>query len=780
MSSTQSNTSEPMSELTRKNEVRYRTLVANLPGAAIFEVDHELRYQLADGQALREAGMAPADLEGKTIWEVLDTKRAKTYELLYRQALAGYPFQVEHEDHGRYFISQGIPLRNEAGDVYAVLAASYDITDRKQTGEALRQSEEHLRLIMESAIDYAIFTLDLDRKITRWNAGATQLTGWTEEEVLGQGGEIVFTPEDRENNVVETEVRVATETGHFANERWHVRKDGSRFWGSGFTVPLRTAGGQVRGFLKIMRDDTERRRTQAALQQAKEVAEQAARAKEEFLAHMSHEIRTPLNAVVGLAHLLSQQDLPSEAHENVQTLMFSADNLRLLVDDILDFSKIQAGKVVIEETAVRLPELLTSLQKAHQPRADEQKTRLQFHIAPPVPELVRTDSLKLQQVLNNLVSNAIKFTQGGEVTVNVALNRRENDHLWLDVSVQDTGIGIPSDKLTTIFDAFTQADNSTVRQYGGTGLGLSITRLLLALMGSHIKVESEAGKGSRFFFTLPVKREAEAAGPGTEDAKAAIPTVDWGALRVLLVEDVAVNRMIFKQFLRQWGLSQLDEASNGEEAVAMAEQTPYDLILMDVRMPVMDGYQATQAIRSLPNDAYRQVPIIALTADTVDEIKKHTESPLFTDVITKPFVPEDAQQKIIRHLSLAPPVSDVPPVQISLKKLNKLFQKKSSSIRMFMEEAVRELKDLRRKFSQALLKRDETALVNLNHKTSFMLDLLTLYGLKDYLRNCLVLVMDQVATEQLEEARQRGEAMIDRAIASLEAQLRRMEGQAVE
>ena len=766
-------------EVLRQSEVRYRALVANLPGGAVFEVNHELRYQLADGQALREVGMTPADLEGKTLWEVLDADRAQAYEVLYRQALGGQPFNLEHQDHGRHFVSRGVPLRNGDSEIYAALAVSYDITERKQAEEALRQSEEHLQLIMQSAIDYAIFTLDTDRKITRWNAGATQLTGWTEGEVLGQPGEIVFTAEDRKNDMVEKETRVATEEGHFANERWHVRRDGSQFWGSGFTVPLRTAQGQVRGFLKIMRDDTERHQTRITLQQAKESAERAARAKSDFLAHMSHEIRTPLNAVVGLAHLLAQQsDLPPTQQENLQTLRFSADSLRVLVDDILDFSKIQAGKVTIEETEVRLPELLTGLQKAHQPRADEQGTRLRFQVDPQLPDVVRTDSLKLQQVLNNLMSNAIKFTQSGEVTVSVALNRQENDDLWIDVSVQDTGIGIPSDKLTTIFDAFAQADNTTVRQFGGTGLGLSITHLLLELMESRIAVESEVGKGSRFFFTLPVKKGNEFAGP--DSATVALSAPDWKRLRVLLVEDVAVNRMIFEQFLRQWGLSQLDEAANGEEAVSLVQQTledghPYDLILMDVRMPVMDGYQATRAIRSLPDDAYRQVPIIALTADTVEEIKKHTESPLFTDVITKPFVPEDAHRKIIRHLSPPPAVSDLPPVRVSLKKLNKLFQKDVLSIRTFMEETIRELNDLRRKFNQALPTRDETALVNLNHKASLMLDLLALYDLKDYLRICLALVMERVATEHLEEARRRGEGMIDQAIASSEEQLRRME-----
>ncbi len=767
----------PLSPPTQpENAAQLRALVANLPGAAVFEVDHDLRYRLADGEALREAGLTPADLEGKTIREVLGAERADVYEPLYRQALAGRSFEIEHRDHGRDFVTRGTPLRNQAGEIYAALAVSYDINERKHAEEALRQSEEHLQLIMQSAIDYAIFTMDLDRRVTRWNAGAQRLLGYTEAEIIGQLGDVVFTPEDQEKGMMEREARVATEEGHFANERWHLRKDGSRFWGSGFTMPLRTSEGKVRGFLKIMRDDTERRRTEAALQQAKETAEQAAHAKEDFLAHMSHEIRTPLNAVVGLSNLLLQQDLPPEAQENVEILKFSADNLRLLVDDILDFSKIQAGKAVLEETPVRLSELFASLQKAHQPRADEQGTTLQFRADPQLPEVVRTDALKLSQVLNNLLSNALKFTQAGQVTVRATLNRQEADNLWIDISVQDTGIGIAPDKLATIFDAFTQADNSTVRQYGGTGLGLSISRLLLELMGSRIKVESEVGQGSRFYFTLPAKKEAQAAEPDSADTDMAIPAVDWSTLKVLLVEDLAVNRMIFEQFLRQWGLTELDEAVNGEEAVAMAQQKRYDLILMDVRMPVMDGYQATQAIRSLPDDAHRQVPIIALTADTVDEIKKHTESPLFTDVITKPFVPEDAQRKIIRHLLPPSDVTDeFTTAKVSLKKLKKLFEKDSPSVRLFVEEAVAELGRMRRNFNQAMPARDETALVNLNHKASFMLDLLALYDLKDYLRLCLVLVMDQVDADTLEEAHQEGEAMIDQAIASLEEHLQQMD-----
>ena len=506
----------------RQSETRYRALVAHLPGGAAFEVDHDLRYRVADGQALREAGFSPADLEGKTIWETQDTELATVYESLYRQALSGEPFHHEHQLQDRTYVSRGVPLCDKEGNIYAALAVSYDITERKQAEEAMLR--------------------------------------------------------------------------------------------------------------------------------AKEAAEQAARAKEEFLSHMSHEIRTPLNAVVGLANLLLQQNTNATQTEQLQTLKFSADNLRMLVDDILDFSKLQAGKVTLDETPVRLVELLDSLQKAHQPHAQQQGTDLVFHLDPNLPEHVLLDQLKLSQVLHNLLSNALKFTQAGSVRLAVLLREKPTtlpeDHLLIDFSVHDTGIGIPPDKLTTIFEVFVQADSSTARRYGGTGLGLSITQSLLALMGSRIEVESQPGVGSCFFFVLPASKTK-----GQEGAAASpVAKADFSDLKILLVEDLAVNRMVFQQFLRHWWQVRPDEAVNGQEALAMAEQKQYDLILMDVRMPVMDGYRATQAIRDLPGGKYHQTPVIALTADTVEELQRHAPPSLFTDVITKPFVPEKAQQTIVRHL----------------------------------------------------------------------------------------------------------------------------------
>ena len=435
-----------------------------------------------------------------------DQSPAKTH---WRQAVAvgsanETTYRLRHTKGGwRWTIMRAVPLQDPDSVVRGWVGMNIDITEQREAEDALRYSEEHLRLIIDSATDYAIFATDLDRKITDWNAGAERLLGYTKEEILGQLADVLFVPEDLEAEP-QREMKLAKETGYASNERWHVGKDGSRFWGSGAMMPLREKDNTLRGFLKIMVDNTQRMQMEDALRQAKKDAEQAAHAKEEFLAHMSHEIRTPLNAVVGLADLLLHPHPPDQQLENLQTLKFSADNLKMLVNDILDFSKIQAGKVAVEERDVHLKNLVYGLEKAHRPQAAELGNDLRIRVDEQIPELIRTDSLKLSQVMNNLLSNALKFTKNGVVTVDVSLAQRENHQLWVTFSVTDTGIGIPPDKQAAIFDIFTQANISTVREYGGTGLGLSIVKLLLNLLSSKIAVESEEGKGSRFFFTLPM------------------------------------------------------------------------------------------------------------------------------------------------------------------------------------------------------------------------------------------------------------------------------------
>ncbi|MCC5655093.1 response regulator [Nostoc sp. XA013] len=250
----------------RQSETRLRRVAANLPHGAVFIVDHELHYLLAEGEALNNAGFISKDLVGKTIWEALDPDLASCYELYYRQALAGEPFTLEHHSHDRDYISHGTPLYNEQGKVEAALSISYDISDRKQAEADLRESESRLRLMIESAREYAILTLDLDNRFTSWNSGAQRLLGYSEAEILGQSGRIIFTPEDNEQGKSERELHIALTEGQAENKRWHIRKDGSRFWGTGFAMPLRNRDNVVHGFIKIMRDETAQRQAEERFQ----------------------------------------------------------------------------------------------------------------------------------------------------------------------------------------------------------------------------------------------------------------------------------------------------------------------------------------------------------------------------------------------------------------------------------------------------------------------------------------------------------------------------------
>jgi chemotaxis methyl-accepting protein methylase/signal transduction histidine kinase/chemotaxis response regulator CheB len=399
----------------------------------------------------------------------------------------------------------------------------------------------------------------------------------------------------------------------------------------------------------VVDDITHYKSIQRELTQAKEAAEQAAKAKEEFLATMSHEIRTPLNAILGISDLLLKQEPKPTQVENLETLRFSSETLMALINDILDFSKIEAGKIELERVPFRFRMLIHSLVQAHQAQAEKNQNKLAVELDDQIPEVVICDKSKLGQIINNLLSNAIKFTQNGKVTLLVQTVEKQKDEATLYFAVEDTGVGIAPDRVNSIFDEFTQADSSTARKFGGTGLGLAITRMLLELKGSTIQVESELGKGSTFFFTLTIKTGTEADLP--VDSVPAEPVKSTNVpFRLLLVEDAAVNRMVVVQYLQEWWDAIIDEAANGEEAVQKTQENLYDIILMDIRMPIMDGIEAAQRIR-LSENKNRNTPIIALSADIV-EINRPPEDGRFTDYISKPFNPQELYDKITNHAQL--------------------------------------------------------------------------------------------------------------------------------
>ncbi|MEA5460780.1 response regulator [Arcicella sp. LKC2W] len=394
-------------------------------------------------------------------------------------------------------------------------------------------------------------------------------------------------------------------------------------------------------YLQVQIDN--RKKMEAELRLAKELAENATQAKSEFLSMMSHEIRTPLNAIVGMTYLMQQEEVSDNMAENLKILQFSTDNLHALINDILDFSKIEAGKVELEKAPFDLKQLISNIKKANQIKAEEKQNSIKLMIDDDVPNLIIGDSLRLGQIVSNLVSNAVKFTKNGSITVELTLQKRAGNNAILGFSVTDTGIGIEPHKQQLIFDKFTQANSETTREFGGTGLGLVITKKLLQLHGSEIKLFSEAGKGAKFYFSVELEVASDVI-KLKKDINLEFQEEDiLKGVKVLLVEDYPVNIKVATKFLERWKVN-IDIAENGKIALEKFETGKYDVVLMDIQMPIMDGYTATSEIRKIDIN----VPIIALTASATLNNQDRAFTVGMNDYITKPFNPKELFNKIAK------------------------------------------------------------------------------------------------------------------------------------
>ncbi len=556
------------------------------------------------------------------------------------RALDGEPYRIEHRvvrpgGEVRWVVEQGELMRGADGQPAGMLGAVQDITDLRTLQAAARRSQDMLSGMMAISPE-AIVVTDVTGRVEFFSTGAEALFGYSQREVVGQSVELLMPQAVRAAHQGHVD-RFAR--GDLSSLRMHDRAEISGLRRNGETFPaeaslarLETPDGSF--FAVIIRDLSDRKANERRLLEAWEVAERASRSKSVFLANMSHEIRTPLNGVLGVAQALARTPLTSAQREMVQLIEVSGRALESLLGDILDLAKVDAGRLTMASEPFDLRALAHDVHALFRASAREKGVELRMELSAGCGGWFRGDALRIRQVLSNLLSNAVKFTRQGEIRLTIRVEASEDGPV-ARFAVRDTGIGFDPAQAERLFERFEQADSSTTRSFGGTGLGLAISRSLVELMGGTISATGEAGRGATFSFVLPLDCaeppvRVEADGPGGTGAAAA------RRVRVLLAEDHPINRRVIELMLDP-DLVDLESVENGEQAVDRCAARAFDLVLMDMQMPVMDGLTAIRAIRAREAaDGHPRARIFSLTANALPEHRRASDEAGADGFLTKP------------------------------------------------------------------------------------------------------------------------------------------------
>jgi len=587
----------------RTEQLRLRSIMVEAAANAIIVTDKNEKILFVNSAYVQLTGYSQEELVGHSFLIFLSKEHDDRFqENIYRHVMSGKVWQGEVNDRrkdGSLYTSEKTitPVLDKNNQISHIITILQDITARKQAQLEIERQKQYFETLFHAS-PVAIVLLSSDFSIFTCNPSFERLFGYEQKNIAGQKlDDLIVSDKERDKAQQYTKDALDGQFVHTITQR--VRKDGTLVDVEVFSAPVRVNGEQI-GALALYHDISD-------LIQAQRQAEAAAQAKAEFLANMSHEIRTPLNGVIGMTGLLLDTPLNNEQQNFVDTIRSSGDTLLAVINDILDFSKIEAGKMSLEQQPFYISQCVESALDLLATKASDKGVELAYIVQDHIPNRIIGDITRLRQVLVNLVGNAVKFTEKGEVVVLVSGENLGDDSYNLQFSVRDTGIGIPPERINRLFQAFSQVDSSTTRRFGGTGLGLSISRSLVHLMGGKIWAESEAGKGSTFHFTVRVK-----ATEATSNLHPIGIQPDLKGRSLLIVDDNATNRLIISRQVAAWGMEPHPYAAPLEALNTLRDNAQFDAAILDMQMPNMDGLTLAREIRKLANGA--SLPLIMLTS----------------------------------------------------------------------------------------------------------------------------------------------------------------------